>query len=601
MTIIDRIDGDLLSSSAEKAALAWANRGVQVLAVWGTEKGVCDCGEPDCKNVGKHPIGTAFQHGYRSATTSSAKIRRVFNEHPDANLAIVPPEGIVVLDVDGPEGAKTYRSLELPGTACVKTGRGAHYYFRHEGPLPKRLPQLRKIDIKIGNGYVVVPPSDHASGRRYRWGRLDTRTIAALPKNFFAEAKPTTITVGFSGSTLRVRQGGRNSALTSFAGYLRYRGLSESAVEPVLLTLNDQVCSPPLPEGEVAKIAESVGRYEVGSEDAFLSLADIQEEEVQFLAYPYLVRGAANLLDGHMGEGKSTFTTALAAAVTTGKPPPFLTEIEQGDVLFMSAEDDAARALKPRLLTNGADVSRIRFQNQPFTLDDQGMFLLRQEMESHRPALVVIDPVIAYMDSDIDGNSANDTMRFIVKLDYLAREFDNCILLLRHFRKAKTDTPMHRGIGSIALSARVRSALMLGTHPDDDDLRLVAHAKANYSEKGPSIVFELESTGERKPTKVVWRDVRSDLTEYDIVDKPTGHRGRPNKEREAAKEFLLHALAGGPKEKRELERMCEARGITLATLRRAEGELGIVKVKGDKGRSRWCLPGSDDPPPGKAT
>src|SRR5690606_15985507 len=287
--------------------------------------------------------------------------------------------------------------------------------------------------------------------------------------------------------------------------------------------------------------------------DAFLSLADIEEEEVQFLAYPYLVRGAANLLDGHMGQGKSTFTAALAAAVTTGKPQPFLKEIEQGDVLFLSAEDDAARALKPRLIANGADVSRIRFQNQPFTLDDKGMFLLRQEMERHRPALAVIDPVIAYMDSEIDGNSANDTMRFIVKLDYLAREFDNCLLLVRHFRKAKTDTPMHRGVGSIALAARVRSALMLGTHPEDGDLRLLAHAKANYSEKGPTIVFELASTGERKPAKVIWHDSRPDLDEYDIVDKPEGQRGRPSAERDFAKDFLRQALSAGPVEKRKLE------------------------------------------------
>ncbi|WP_404406178.1 bifunctional DNA primase/polymerase [Pelagibacterium halotolerans] len=596
MTIIDRIDGDIVSSSAEKAALAWAELGVRILAVWGVENGVCDCGNPNCENVGKHPIGPAFPHGHKDATTNRAEIRRVFKKYPDANLAVVPPEGLVVLDVDGPTGAKTYRSLGLPETAHLKTGRGAHYYFRYEGSLPDRVPRLDGIDIKTGNGYLVTSPSDHTSGKRYRWNRSGPRRIATLPKDFFAAPESAPRTVNFSESTLRVGQGGRNSVLTSFAGFLRYRGLAESALERVLQALNGEVCTPPLSDGEVAKIAESVGRYEVGSEDAFLSLADIEEEDVQYLAYPYLVRGAANLLDGHMGQGKSTFTAALAAAVTTGKPPPFLTEIEQGNVLFLSAEDDAARALKPRLVANGADVSRIRFQNQPFTLDDKGMFLLRQEVEVHRPALVVIDPVIAYMDSDIDGNSANDTMRFIVKLDYLAREFDTCILLVRHFRKAKTDTPMHRGVGSIALAARVRSALMLGTHPEDGDLRLVAHAKANYSMQGPSIVFELASTGERKPSKVVWHDLRPDLSEYDIVDKPEGQRGRPSAERDFAKDFLHRSLQDGPMEKHKLVHMAEARGITPPTLRRAANELGVIKFRGESGRSMWRRPDAGDPP-----
>jgi len=102
-------------------------------------------------------------------------------------------------------------------------------------------------------------------------------------------------------------------------------------------------------------------------------VVDIEEEDVQDLAYPYLVRGAANLLDDHMGQGKSTFTAALAAAVTTtGKPPPFLTEIEQGDVLYLSAEDDAAPELKPRLIVTGTDVSRIRFRTSPSPLMTRG-------------------------------------------------------------------------------------------------------------------------------------------------------------------------------------------------------------------------------------
>lgn len=117
------------------------------------------------------------------------------------------------------------------------------------------------------------------------------------------------------------------------------------------------------------------------------------------------MKGALTVLDGNMGQGKSTFTCAIAAAVTTGRPPPFVDNIEKGSVLFMSAEDDPSRVLKPRLMKAGADVSKVRYQEEPFTLDERGLTLLRLELAANTPALVVIDPIIAFMKEGTDGNS----------------------------------------------------------------------------------------------------------------------------------------------------------------------------------------------------
>lgn len=170
---------------------------------------------------------------------------------------------------------------------------------------------------------------------------------------------------------------------------------------------------------------------------------------------PYILRGALTVLDGNMGQGKSTFTCAIAAAVTTGQPPLFVDKIEEGPVLFMSAEDDPSRVLKPRLMQAGADVSKVRYQEEPFTLDERGLILLRLELAANTSALVVIDPIIAFMKEDADGNKATETMHFMVQIDQLAREFDTAILIVRHLRKARADHVAHQGIGSISISARV--------------------------------------------------------------------------------------------------------------------------------------------------
>ena len=45
-----------------------------------------------------------------------------------------------------------------------------------------------------------------------------------------------------------------------------------------------------------------------GYEEAFGWLGDVEESEPKFLAYPYIVKGALTVLDGNMGQGKSTFT-----------------------------------------------------------------------------------------------------------------------------------------------------------------------------------------------------------------------------------------------------------------------------------------------------
>jgi hypothetical protein len=587
-----RLDGDLLSSSKLEAACAWIDAGAKVVALHGiAANGRCECGHDNCQSPGKHPIAAEFPRGQHSATDSKQKITGALKTHPNANLGVVLPENIIVLDVDGPKGRKTYEMLNLPNTATVKTGRGTHHYFRTDRPLPKKKLRLEGIDIKDGeSGYIVVPPSKHHSGNHYRLKPRSIAKITALPPRFLDAIAPKQSRTASFDPHGTVTKGGRNNALTSYAGYFRFKGLSGKTLEHVLTAVNRAICSPPLDNDEVAHIARSVGNYEAGFENAFGSLADVEEQEVQFLAYPYIVKGATTVLDGNMGQGKSTFTAALAAAVTTGKPPPFLPTIEQGSVLFLSAEDDPARVLKPRLVENGADVSKVRYQEKVFSLDANGMMMLRQEIEAHRPALVVIDPIIAYMDADTDGNKANDTMRFMVELDLIAREYDVSILIVRHLRKAKADNAMHQGIGSIAISARVRSGLILGIHPHDPTKRAIAHAKANYSEKGPTIVFELCSQEKGRPPVVTWHDADPDLSEDDLLAKPPGTIGRPREERDFAKDFLREALSKGPVEKNKLNQIASTRSITPETLRRAADDMNIVKRRGKSGRSMWSLP-----------
>lgn len=66
-------------------------------------------------------------------------------------------------------------------------------------------------------------------------------------------------------------------------------------------------------------------------------------------------------------------------------------------------------------------------------------------------------------------------------------------------------------------------------------------------------------------------------------------RGPDQDEREVAKDYLLDALANGPKAAAELKSQGEARAISASTLDRARKELGIVTAKQGK-IWFWSLP-----------
>ncbi|WP_319826082.1 bifunctional DNA primase/polymerase [Thalassovita sp.] len=585
-----RFEGDMLSSSIIKAALAWVRHGGKIVALHGIgDDGQCTCGKPDCKSPGKHPIAELFPKGQHSATSSAVKIRRAFKKYPKANFGIILPPGLVVLDVDGPEGDETFKKLNLPPTLSVRTGRGTHYYFRASEALPKRKAPLKGIDIKDNaSGYLVGAPSMHKCGHRYRV-QPGVGRLAALPADFVHTLRRDKARTASFDTVGAFKAGNRNNELTKIAGSLRFRGLAETAIAGALQAINAAACSPPLGVDEVERIASSVGKYEAGHEAAFGCLGDIEESTPQFLANPYIVKGALTVLDGNMGQGKSTFTCAIAAAVTTGKPPPFVDDIEKGSVLFMSAEDDPSRVLKPRLMQAGADVSKVRFQQEPFSLDERGLALLRQELSANTPALVVIDPIIAFMKEGADGNKATETMHFMVQIDQLARDFDTAILIVRHLRKARADHAMHQGIGSISISARVRSGLILAPHPDDPRLRAVAHAKSNYAEPGPTIVFEMQSTGPRSHPRVKWHACEPELTVGELLAPPEAERGRPPRERDTATAWLESVLRKGPVKKKVLDGWAKEEGVSLPTLRRAGEALGVVKSKDGKA-SVWALP-----------
>ena len=91
------------------------------------------------------------------------------------------------------------------------------------------------------------------------------------------------------------------------------------------------------------------------------TIAEIKEEKVDFLTFPYIPLGKLSLITGDPNVGKTHIALAIAAAVTTGEPLPWEPEQsrrEPANVIFESMEDGYGDTIKPRLLRLGADCER---------------------------------------------------------------------------------------------------------------------------------------------------------------------------------------------------------------------------------------------------
>jgi putative DNA primase/helicase len=256
------------------AALQYAALGLLVVPVHSINgDGWCSCKDgKSCSSPGKHP---RTQHGIHDATRDRAVIESFWAKWPDSNIGIATGRAsrIAVIDIDPRNGGlETIEKLEdelgpLPRTPMAFTGGGgAHLIFNLPAITVRKAAAGPGVDV-LGDGCMMVAaPSCHASGKRYSWEQglsSDDITPANLPRKWLERLSGgnTSPVVPPASGPGAIPQGQRNSHLTSVAGGLRGRGLSQAAMLAALKAENVAKCNPPLDEAEVEKIAASVARY----------------------------------------------------------------------------------------------------------------------------------------------------------------------------------------------------------------------------------------------------------------------------------------------------------------------------------------------------
>ena len=298
-----------------------------------------------------------------------------------------------------------------------------------------------------------------------------------------------------------------------------------------------------------------------------MKMSEVEETVVQWLWYPFIPFGKVTLIRGNPGKGKTWLAMAIAAYCTNGKELPNALPIEPFYVLYQTAEDGIADTIKPRLAKCGADMTRVRFINE----DEKQLSMTDDRIEKairqNNVRLMIMDPIQAYLGSNVDMNRANEIRPLFRHLSTIAERTGCAIVLIGHLNKSSGSQSDYRSLGSIDIAAAVRSILFVEKveKEKEQDIRVVYQHKDSLAKKENPVAFSLGEGG------LKW------LGEYDISieDLLMGKAGTKKETKlEKAQKLILELLT---KRKvmclEELEAELLAYGISSRTGRDARKQL----------------------------
>ena len=310
-----------------------------------------------------------------------------------------------------------------------------------------------------------------------------------------------------------------------------------------------------------------------------INMEQVEVEKIDWLLYPFIPFGKVTIVQGDPGEGKTTMVLRIIAKLTkgeavlpSGSDEPALEEktmdLEPVNVIYQTAEDGLGDTIKPRLLSAGADCSRVMVIDD----NDQALTMMDARLEEAiirtKARLVVLDPIQGFLGAAVDMHRANEIRPLMKRIAVLAEKYHCAIILIGHMNKNSNGKSSYRGLGSIDFQAAARSVLIVGRIKDEPEIRVVCHVKSSLAPEGKSVAFRLD-----KDTGFEW------IGEYDIsADDLLSGDNRGQKIHEA-KEFLKEILVSGSVAQTKVAEEAESRGIKKKTLWNAKKELEIESVK----------------------
>ena len=311
-----------------------------------------------------------------------------------------------------------------------------------------------------------------------------------------------------------------------------------------------------------------------------IRMSEVQQTEVEWLWYPYIPFGKLTIIQGNLGEGKTFFAMQLAAACTNRKFLPQMEPFEPFNMIFQTAEDGLGDTVKPRLLSAEADLERVLViddAGNPLTLADERIENAIRENNAH---LVIIDPLQAFLGANVDMNRANEVRPIFRRLADVAQATNCAIVMIGHLNKAAGSQSTYRGLGSIDITAVVRSLLFIGKVRTDPTTRVIVHEKSSLAPPGQPLAFSL---GDEKGFRWIGA---YDISAEDLL--AGGEGSKTELKQEQAAKLIEQFLSEGRRVSiAEINKEAAERGISERTVRLVRNSMGDKIASERQGKDWW--------------
>lgn len=313
-------------------------------------------------------------------------------------------------------------------------------------------------------------------------------------------------------------------------------------------------------------------------------LSDVEEKEAEWLVPQYIPKGQITVLAGDGGSGKTTIWCGQAAAVSNGSKvffdavPGEFAQCEPQKVLFFSSEDSIEYTLKARLRKAGANLENIfsvSLRDERFSQIKFNSQLLKNLIEQIKPALVIFDPIQAFIPPDIQMGQRNAMRNCLNPLIGLGEEYGTTFLIIVHTNKRQGVYGRNRIADSADVWDIARSVLITGT-TTDNEIRYLSHEKSNYGEPGETVLYTIEDG------IAVFKEYCNKHDSDFVKERDLSTYQAP--QRQDAEKFIQNYLKNGTKPTAEMDEEAKAIGISKNTLSRAKtsliqrGKLGVRSV-----------------------
>lgn len=401
---------------------------------------------------------------------------------PEANLGIVTGaiSGIVVIDCDSPQAATDIKPLlgDMAAVGVAATSKGFHLYYSH-GPQnrPNKVAIRPQIDFRGDGGYVVAPPSIHASGRKYEWSKPINGPLRELPPEFIAlmdAPAPNGHLPRFdtAAALSGLPEGQRDEGLFKLASKMRGADVPyEMALE--LCEKAAANCNPPFRDAR--RKVDQAYKYSPGrkqsepTQEAFWpepltaqQLIDLPPDPTRWVWMECLPLRATSALIAKPYTGKSTFAASLALAVARGID--FLGRpTQQGAVLYVYL-DGPQDELKENLIHIGLQGTDPIF-SYAGRKPDRVIDWVKSVCMANDVRLVIIDTAQKFFGFKEDRYE--EKINAMQPMLDLASEHNFHAMFTYHAAKNSANTVS--ALGSVASEANARVSLYLRKKDDKDN------------------------------------------------------------------------------------------------------------------------------------